>query len=208
VGKLVASIFVSLDNIMVSDNEDMSWVLENFDPEMGSDMGAEVMNSMQAIFIGRKTHEGMIQVWPNVTEDQSPGADAMNHTPKFVFSRTLDNASWGRYDNATVVKEIDPARIQRMKQESPERIVIFGSASIVQQMTDLGLIDEYLLWVHPVILGSGKPLFKNNKRTDLKLVRSKAYGSGVTALTLQPKTEAGSKSRDYAFQEAESASKN
>src|SRR6266536_3518365 len=100
-GNLVASIFVSLDNIMVADNEDMGWVIENFDPEMGNDQGAEVMNSMQAIFLGRTTQQQMINVWPNMTEEQSPGADAMNNTPKFVFSRTLDKATWGKYDNAS-----------------------------------------------------------------------------------------------------------
>ncbi len=184
-GNLVASIFVSLDNITVADNEDMSWVIDNFDPEMGNDQGAEVMNSMQAIFLGRTTQQQMINVWPNVTEEQSPGADAMNHTPKFVFSRTLDKATWGKYDNASVMKEIEPERIERMKKESSDPIVIFGSASIVQQMTDLGLIDEYVLWVHPVILGSGKLLFKANKRRNLKLVKSKAYGSGVVMLRLR-----------------------
>ena len=63
--------------------------------------------------------------------------------------------------------------------------MIFGRASIVQPMTDLGLIDEYVLWVHPVILGSGKLLFKANKRRNLKLVKSKAYGSGVVMLRLR-----------------------
>lgn len=184
-GNLVASIFVSLDNIMVADNEDMSWVIEHFDPEMGNDQGAEVMNSMQAIFLGRTTQQQMINVWPNVTEEQSPGADAMNQTPKFVFSRTLDKATWGKYDNASVLREIEPEGIERMKKESADAIVIFGSASIVQQMTDLGLIDEYVLWVHPVILGSGKPLFKHNKRTDLRLVKSKTYASGAVMLRLQ-----------------------
>lgn len=155
-------------------------------------MGVEVMNSMQAIFLGRTTHGQMIQVWPNQTEEQSPGADAMNHTPKFVFSKTLDKATWGKYDNARVLAEIDPTQIREMKKESPEKIVIFGSASIVQQMTDLGLIDEYVLWVHPVILGSGKPLFKNNRRTNLKLVKSKSYNSGTTPLRLESKDRAAS----------------
>ena len=83
------------------------------------------------------------------------------------------------------MKEIEPERIERMKKESSDPIVIFGSASIVQQMTDLGLIDEYVLWVHPVILGSGKLLFKDNRRRNLKLVKSTAYGSGVVMLRLR-----------------------
>jgi dihydrofolate reductase len=87
-GKLVASIFVSLDNIMVSENEDMSWVIDNFDPEMGNDMG-EFMGSMQAILLGHTTYDIMVKHWPGVTGVEDPGADEMNRTPKIVFSKTL-----------------------------------------------------------------------------------------------------------------------
>jgi dihydrofolate reductase len=159
-GKLVASIFVSLDNIMVGENEDMSWVIDNFDPEMGSDMG-EVMGSMQAILLGRTTYDIMVKHWPGVTGVEDPGADEMNHTPKIVFSKMLQKAEWGKYANASVVKEIVPAEIERMKKQSDKKMVIMGSASLVQQLTHLDLIDEYILWLHPVILGRGKPLFKD-----------------------------------------------
>jgi dihydrofolate reductase len=188
-GDIVASTFVTIDNLMVGDNEDMSWVLDNFDPAMGQDMGAEVMSSMQAILIGRTTYQIMAAHWPNVTEAEAPGADQMNHTPKFVFSRTLEKAEWGSYDNATIVKEIVPDDIKHMKQQAPEKLVIMGSASLVQQFTALGLIDQYVLWLHPVILGQGKPLFKNiNDRHNLRLVNAKTYQNGVTALTLRPNT--------------------
>jgi dihydrofolate reductase len=187
-GKLIASIFVSIDNIMVAENEDMSWVLDNFDPEMGEDMGKEVMNSMQAILIGHTTYDIMVKHWPNMIEAEAPGADQMNHTPKFVFSKSLKKAEWGKYDKATVVKEIIPEEIERMKKQSGEKMVIMGSASLVQQFTNLHLIDEYVLWLHPVVLGSGKPLFQDIKvRNDLSLIKAKTYKTGVIALTLLPK---------------------
>jgi dihydrofolate reductase len=187
VGKLITSTFVSIDNMMVGPNEDMSWVLDNFDPEMGADQDAEAMGSMAAILIGRTTYEIMIQHWPKVTEAESPGADGMNHTPKLVFSRSLEKADWGTYGNATVVPEIDPAEIERRKREADGDLVVMGSASLVQQLTSLGLIDEYVLWVHPVILGEGaKPLFKGvGGRHNLSVLKTKTYKSGAMLIRLR-----------------------
>jgi dihydrofolate reductase len=188
-GKVIASIFVSLDNIMVGENEDMSWVVGNFDPEMGSDMDIDVTKSMQAIVLGRITYEIMSKYWPGArVEDEGPGVDEMNLTPKIVFSKTLQKAEWGRFDNATVLKEIVPAEIERLKKQSGKPLVLMGSASIFQQFARLGLIDEYVLWLHPVILGQGKPLFKdNNSKQDLRLINSRVYQNGVMKLILEPK---------------------
>jgi len=186
-GRMLASTFVTLDNMMVGTDEDMSWVLDDFDPAMGEDMDTRVMGSMHAIVVGRTTYEIMAAHWPNVTEAEAPGADRMNQTPKYVFSRTLDKAPWGTYDNATVVHEIDVAGVRRLKDASPEPTVVMGSASIVRQLTTLGLIDEYVLWVHPVILGAGKPLFQDmGQRHRMRLVSTMSYRNGVVALTLRP----------------------
>jgi dihydrofolate reductase len=185
-GKVVASTFVSIDNLMVGENEDMSWVVDNFDAEMGNDMG-QLLASMQAILLGRVTYEIMANHWPTRTEAEDPGADQMNATPKIVFSKTLEKAPWGKWDNAKAAKEIVPEKIQQLKRQSDKNLVIMGSASVVQQFTNLGLIDEYRLWLHPVILGRGKPLFRNIKgRRTLKLIKAITYQNGVMALTLQP----------------------
>ena len=186
-GKLITSTFVSLDNMMVAENEDMSWVIDNFDMEMGQDMSAEVMASMQAILLGRTTYEIMVKHWPTVTGAEDPGADEMNLTPKIVFSTTLGKAEWGKYNNATVYKEIKPAQIEQLKKQSGKPLVLMGSASIVQQLTALGLIDEYVLWLHPVILGRGTPLFSNiADRQKLQLISAKTYKNGVMKLNLAP----------------------
>jgi dihydrofolate reductase len=188
-GKLIASIFISLDNYMVGENEDMSWVLINFDPDMGKDMDEDVTKSMQAILLGRITYEIMSSYWPDAkVEDEGPGVDEMNLTPKIVFSRTMQKAEWGSFANATVLREINPVEIERLKKQSDKPIVLMGSASIFQQLFQLGLIDEYVFWLHPVILGRGKPLFnENNDTQDLKLISSKTYKNGVIKLIFQPK---------------------
>jgi dihydrofolate reductase len=188
-GKIIASIFVSLDNMMVGENEDMSWVVGNFDPEMGKDMDVDVSSSMQAILLGRITYDIMSRYWPGATvADEGPGVDEMNLTPKIVFSRTIQKAEWGRYDNVTVVKEIVRAEIERLKKQSKKPLVLMGSASIVQQFTRLGLIDEYVLWLHPVVLGRGKLLFKDStSKQNLRLIDSRVYQNGVMKLILEPK---------------------
>jgi dihydrofolate reductase len=192
-GKVIASLFVSLDNLMVGENEDMTWVVGNFDPEMGLDMDADVMSSMQAILLGRITYEIMSKYWPGASVvDEGPGVDEMNLTPKIVFSRTIQTAEWGKFANATVLREIVPTEIERLKVQSDKPLVLMGSASIVQQFTRLGLIDEYALWLHPVILGRGKPLFTDiNPKQDLKLIKSRVYQNGVMKLILQPEKITG-----------------
>ncbi len=188
-GKVIASIFISLDNLMVGENEDMSWVIGNFDPEMGNDMDTDVTSSMQAILLGRITYDIMSKYWPGATvADEGTGVDEMNLTPKIVFSKTLQKAEWGKFDNATVLIDIVPAEIERLKKQSEKPLVLMGSASIVQQFACLGLIDEYVLWLHPIILGRGKPLFKDiNPRQDLRLINSRSYQNGVMKLILEPK---------------------
>ena len=102
---------------------------------------------------------------------------------KVVVSRTLAKVEWG---DSKIMAELVPSEIERLKSESEKGILIYGSASVVQQLTNLGLIDEYQLFVHPVVLGNGKRLFQDVNNTNLKLVESKAFSSGVVLLTYQP----------------------
>ena len=91
------------------------------------------------------------------------------------------------WNNSSLAKEVLPEEIAKMKQEPGKDMVIYGSASIVQTLTNLGLIDEYQLLVHPVILGGGKPLFQDIKeRQKLKLVKTNTFPSGVVGLYYQP----------------------
>jgi dihydrofolate reductase len=84
------------------------------------------------------------------------------------------------------MKEIVPEELNKLKDQSGKNIVLMGSASIFQQLSDLGLIDEYRLFVHPVVLGSGKPLFKNiTHRVNLKLLRTKMYNNGAMLLNYE-----------------------
>jgi len=141
---------------------------------------ADLMASMDAVLLGRVTYQIMANAWPIMTEEQSPGADRMNHTPKVVLSKTLKAAPWGKYEAATVISHDVEQRVKELKQNPGRSIVIYGSANAVQSLTSMGLIDEYRLLVHPIFLGDGKPLFKGMDRpTNLELLRTQSYGNGV-----------------------------
>lgn len=185
--RLIASTFLSLDGFTVGQNEDMGWVMNNFNEEMGKYAG-DLMSSMDAILLGRVTYQIMINFWPANTEATAPGADKMNNTPKVVFSRTLDKADWGKYKNVRVVKDNVAQETAKLKQQPGKNMVIYGSANLVQGLTRLGLIDEYQILVHPILLGAGKPLFAGlSQPVNLKLTKSETYRNGVVVLYYQPK---------------------
>ena len=101
-----------------------------------------------------------------------------------VFSKTLSRVEW---NNSVLLHEIDPEEITKMKQEPGRDMVIYGSASIVQVLTNLGLIDRFQLLVFPVVLGSGKPLFQDIlHKVKLSLINTRTHPSGVVELTYQP----------------------
>jgi dihydrofolate reductase len=180
--KIIASEFVSADGYIVGPNEDMSWVMGNFNEEMGKYAG-DLMESMDTVLLGRVTYQIMANAWPNMTEEQSPGADKMNHVQKVVLSKTLQQAPWGKYVPATIISDDVEQKIRELKQKPGKNIVIYGSAKAVQSLVRSGLVDEFQLLVHPVFLGDGKPLFQQmGGQVKLRLTRTETYRNGVNVL--------------------------
>ncbi len=184
--RIIASEFISADGYIVGPSEDMMWVMGNFNEEMAKYAG-DLMASMDTVLLGRVTYQIMANAWPNMTEEQSPGADKMNGTPKVVLSRTLKAAPWGKYAPATIIGDDVEQKVRELKQKPGQDIVVYGSAKSVQSLTRMGLIDEYQLLVHPVFLGSGKPLFEGMQPTNLKLSHSQTFRNGVNVLCYEPK---------------------
>jgi dihydrofolate reductase len=197
---VVVSTFVSLDGYMVGSNEDISWVAEGFDREMGTDI-AEHMSSRSDLFVfGRVTYEIFAAYWPHAVPYE-PGDElrpaegkedpriirALNELPKVVFSRTLTSPKW---HNARVVRDGLAEEISRLKQEPGKAISVQGSASVVQALARADLVDEYRLYLHPVLLGDGKSLFADGTdRQDLELAGTKPYANGVVAMTYRRKSK-------------------
>lgn len=187
--KIIVSEFVTLDGLMSDPKDEMDWVLGIFNEEVGK-YEDDLYDCADTLILGRVTYKIFESYWPhaasnpNTPKGEIEMAHKINNIKKVVFSKTLDSVEW---KNTELSREIIPEEILKMKEQRGRDILIVGSANIVQQLTNLGLIDEYQLLVHPVILGSGKPLFKNSKdRQNLKLVETKSFSSGVVLLRYQP----------------------
>jgi dihydrofolate reductase len=195
---VVASTFVTLDGYMVGPDEDMSWVIAGFDREMQVDIAEEMSRKSDHFVFGRVTYEIFAAYWPMAVPyekgDELKPAEgkedpriirALNDFPKTVFSRTLEKSEW---TNTQVVHNGPEDEIRRLKETPGKAVSIQGSASIVQALARADLIDEYLLYVHPVLLGDGKPLFATAiNRQDFELVRVKPYANGVVAMRYRRK---------------------
>ena len=135
---------------------------------------------------GRITYELMTSYWPTpyAMKNDPIVAERMNNLPKVVFSRTLDKASW---NNTKLVKGDMAAEIRKMKKEPGENMVIFGSGSIVSQLAQEGLIDEFQIVVNPVALGKGRTMFDGIKeKLTLKLTKTRTFGNGNVLLCYEP----------------------
>ena len=198
---VVASTFVTLDGYMVGPDEDMSWVIDGFDPEMQADIAEEMSRRSDTFVFGRVTYEIFAAYWPSAVpydegDELNPAEGkedpriirALNDFPKLVFSTTLTGSDW---NNTRVVGEGLEDEIRRLKRQPGKDVSIQGSASIVQALARADLIDEYLLYVHPVLLGDGTPLFASGTaRQDFELARITPYANGVVAMSYRRKAVA------------------
>jgi dihydrofolate reductase len=167
-------------------NGDMSWAKNPIPDAEWDAFGAENAKGGGTLLFGRVTYELMASYWPTPLAAQNDPVVAkhMNSLPKVVFSRTLDRASWS---NTKLVTDDMAAEIRRMKRQPGEDMAILGSGSIVSQLAQEGLVDEYQIVVNPVVLGAGRTLFDGVKeRLPLKLTRTRAFGNGNVLLCYEP----------------------
>jgi len=149
----------------------------------------EILNNADTILWGRTTYQLMESYWPAIVKSPTGNkpedefAVLADNISKIVFSRTLKNVDW---KNTELKKEISKEEILELKQKAGKNILA-GSPSLIVALTQLGLIDEYQLCIHPIILGSGLPLFKNVRdKVNLKLLKTKTFGSGAVTLYYEP----------------------
>ena len=175
---------VTLDGYFTDSHGDMSWAHKN-DPEWNS-FTAENASGGGVLLFGRITYDLMASFWPTkqALEMMPIVAEQMNNLPKVVFSRTMDKPSW---KNTRLVKNNIAAEVRTMKDESGPDMVIMGSGTIVSQLTQGGLIDEYQIVVHPLILGSGRTMFEGIKdKVALKRTRSRTFDNGNVFVCYEP----------------------
>lgn len=182
--KLVVYNAMSLDGYFTDAAGDMSWAHKQ-DPEWQAYVSENASGGGQLLF-GRVTYELMASFWPTPLAAQSNRivVERMNSMRKFVFSRTLDSVSW---NNTALLKGDLTTEVRKLKQEPGPNLVIMGSGSVVAQLADAGLIDEYRIVLNPLAVGGGRTLFEGVKRRlPMKLTKSRAFGNGNIVLSYEP----------------------
>lgn len=184
--KLVVFNNVTLDGYFTDKNSDMSWAHKS-DPEWDA-FAAENAKGGGTLLFGRVTYEMMAGFWPTpAAKEMMPEvAEGMNNLQKVVFSKTLDKVSW---KNTTLLKDDLVGEVRKMKNESGDGIVILGSGTIVSQLTDARLIDEYQLVFNPIVLGDGRTLFEGLKeKVTLKRTKTQTFQNGNVVMSYEPQT--------------------
>ncbi len=175
---------VSLDGFFTDESGDMSWAHKQ-DPEWLEFVNGNAQGGGEALY-GRKTYELMASYWPTpVAMKQAPVvAKAMNEMPKVVFSKKLKKADWS---NTRLLKDGLAVEVRKMKKAKGPHIVIMGSGSIVSQLAQAGLIDEYQIVVNPIVLGRGRTLFEGvTDKQGLTLAGTRTFKNGNILLTYEP----------------------
>ncbi len=185
--KLVVFNNVTLDGFFAALNPyDFSWAhTGDADAEFDAFVADNAKGGGQ-LLLGRITYELMASYWPTAAALQNDPvvAEGMNRMPKIVFSTTLDKASW---NNTTLVKGNLAAAVRKLKDEPGPAMAILGSGSIVSQLAQAGLIDEYQLVVNPVVIGRGRTLFDGvQEKMPLKLSKMRTFKNGKVFLCYKP----------------------
>ena len=161
------------------------WALPYSDPAMGKAVG-ESMATTGGLLFGRRTYEDFFKVWPNQTDN--PFTEVLNNTQKYVASTSLkEPLPWA---NSTLLSGDAADAVAKLKEGAGKDLVILGSGELIRSLLPRNLIDEYVLLIHPLVLGSGQRLFPDGGPVvALRLIDSKPTGTGVVIATYQP-TEA------------------
>ncbi len=189
--KLVVTAFVTVDGVIEGPGFDEhrdgknAWALRVQNEEDGW-FNRNLVFSADAFLLGRKTYQIWAAFWPTATGDEEL-VTRMNEIPKYVVSNTLTRADWA---NSTIFSGDVVSQIARLKERSEGDLLVYGSPDLVDTLLVNELIDEFRLLFYPVILGSGKHMFREGIETHhLRLVESRTFSSGVVLLTYQPESE-------------------
>jgi len=177
--RIIFQMMVSLDGFYEGINREIDWHVVD---EEFNEYAIDLLNSIDTLLFGRVTYELMADYWPTMEaiKNEPLIANKMNSLPKIVFSRSLTRPSW---NNTRVVKHNIVEAIQDFKQQKGKDIALFGSSDMALNLIKPSLIDEFRIFINPVVLGNGKPLFKGiDTRLNFKLHKTKLFNSGLVLL--------------------------
>jgi dihydrofolate reductase len=189
--KVVIQEFVSLDGLAAGPNDSVDFIPASTggDRKFGQEQVA-LMDTTDTLLLGRATYSMFAGFWPNVTEgEEKEFADKFNGLAKVVFSKSLQRAPWGKWKEGKIVPGSVTDEVAKLKQQPGKNMLVSGSISIAQSLIDAGLVDEYRLVVCPVVLGKGRPLFREGaKPIDMKLTKANVLDRGAVSLIYSPRT--------------------
>jgi dihydrofolate reductase len=181
--KLISTHWISLDGFIAGPMGEMDWIRGD-DQLANYEIG--LVNSASSLLLGKGTYQDFAQYWPTIPASPTAAAwektyaERINQLHKVVISHNLQAAKW---PTSELWRELDAAKVNEFKARAGGDILTYGSATIVQQLTNLGVIDEYHWLIHPIILGKGRRLLDNlERRFDIELVDSERFNSGVMKL--------------------------
>ena len=191
--KVIFSEFLTLDGVMQGpggQDEDRSggfehggWMMPYVDEERGKAI-LEGLAASGGLLLGRETYEIFAAFWPTAPED-NPIRDTMNALPKYVASTTLSEPL--EWENSTLLKGDVAEEVGKLKEQSGGDLLVIGSGGLAQTLMEQGLVDRYQLMIFPLVLGSGKRLFREGgARHALRLVDVSTTGTGVLLATYEP----------------------
>jgi dihydrofolate reductase len=191
--ELIVNTFVTLDGVMQAPGgpeedpgggfEHGGWSFGYWDEQMQTTMG-ESMSTPFDLVLGRKTYEIFAAHWPHT---DAPGAEPLNRATKHVASTTLSALEW---ENSRLIEGDVAAGVRSLKQEDGPELQVHGSANLIQTLLEHGLIDEFRVWIFPLVLGKGKRLFNGGTvPAGLQLTNSATSSSGVIMATYRSGVE-------------------
>ncbi|WP_328447407.1 MULTISPECIES: dihydrofolate reductase family protein [unclassified Amycolatopsis] len=191
--ELIVTTFLSLDGVYQGPGgveEDTSggfdlggWVTPFYEDDMAA-YAAEWLGQAGSLLIGRRTYDIFVQYWPKATDPDDPIAVAMNNLPKYVVSRTLPGSDWS---GVSVVDGDVVEFVRELKARPGGEIQVHGSGELLQTLIAHDLVDEYRLWLYPVVLGKGRKLFPAGVAPkSFEHVETRRTSSGANVLVLRP----------------------
>lgn len=174
--KIIVLEWLSLDGYFSGPGDETDWFISD---EETQEHLLKMFRSVDTMLLGQVTYKLFTTYWPapiSAQENPAELVNFMNNSRKIVFSSSLKNTEW---NNSTLLKTINKEEIEKMKQEPGKDLIIFGSGSVVSQLTKLRLIDAYHFLINPIFIGAGKPIFNNEEaKSALKLVDTKIFYCG------------------------------
>jgi dihydrofolate reductase len=182
--RIIASVITTLDGHIDNPHE---WSMP-YNDAAAMQHALDLTLAADALLLGRVTYEGMAQAWPQ--RSGNPYADHVNAIDKHVVaSEPVDTDAWGP---ATVIAGSDLVEsVTQLKQSPGGDILIWGTGRLTDDLAAAGLLDEYRLWIHPVVTGGGEPLFRSESRTGLEHAETTTFDTGLVVLTYRVAKPAG-----------------